>query len=83
VIRDGVRVNAVCPGPVDTPLLRDIEASQADGDPERLRQRRTASIPQGRYAEPFEIANVMAFLASDLASHMVGQGVHVNGGSYS
>jgi len=83
VIRDGVRVNAVCPGPVDTPLLRDIEADQADGDPERLRQRRTASIPQGRYGEPVEIANVMAFLASDLASHMVGQGVHVNGGSYS
>jgi len=83
VIRDGVRVNAVCPGPVDTPLLREIEAGQADGDPERLRQRRTASIPQGRYAEPGEIANVMAFLASDLASHMVGQGVHVNGGTYS
>jgi NAD(P)-dependent dehydrogenase (short-subunit alcohol dehydrogenase family) len=83
VIRDGVRVNAVCPGPVDTQLLRDIEAGQADGDPERLRQRRTGSIPQGRYADPQEIANVMAFLASDLASHMVGQGVHVNGGSYS
>ncbi len=40
------------------------------------------SIPQGRYATPEEIANVMVFLASKLAAHMVGQGVHVNGGSY-
>jgi NAD(P)-dependent dehydrogenase (short-subunit alcohol dehydrogenase family) len=83
VVRDGVRVNAVCPGPVDTPLLREIEAGQAGGDAERLRQRRTAAIPQGRYADPREVANVMLFLASDLAAHMVGQGVHVNGGSYS
>jgi NAD(P)-dependent dehydrogenase (short-subunit alcohol dehydrogenase family) len=83
VSRAGVRVNAVCPGPVDTALMRDIEVGQSGGDAGQLRQRRVASIPQGRYAEPEEIANVMVFLASDLASHIVGQGVHVNGGAYS
>ena len=83
VARSGVRVNAVCPGPVDTPLLRKIEAGQAGGNAADLRRKRTASIPQARYAEPVEVARVMVFLASDLASHMVGQAVHVNGGSYS
>ena len=83
VARSGVRVNAVCPGPVDTPLLREIESAQAVGDPDGLRKRRTATIPQGRYASPDEVASVMLFLASDLAAHIVGQGVNVNGGSFS
>jgi NAD(P)-dependent dehydrogenase (short-subunit alcohol dehydrogenase family) len=83
VARSGVRVNAVCPGPVDTPLLRAIEADQAGGDADGLRKRRTAAIPQGRYATPEEVADVMLFLASDLAAHVVGQGVHVNGGMFS
>ena len=82
VARSGVRVNAVCPGPVDTPLLAEIEAGEAPGEGERLRQRRAAAIPQGRYARPNEVAALMVFLASDLASHIVGQGVHVNGGIY-
>lgn len=82
VARSGVRVNAVCPGPVDTPLLAEIEAGQAPGEAERFRQRRAAGIPQGRYAQPEEVAALMVFLASDLASHIVGQGVHVNGGVY-
>jgi len=83
VARNGVRVNAVCPGPVDTPLLNEIEAGQASGDLDKLRQKRIASIPQGRYAQPEDVANLMVFLASDLAGHIVGQGMHVNGGSYS
>jgi NAD(P)-dependent dehydrogenase (short-subunit alcohol dehydrogenase family) len=82
VARSGIRVNAVCPGPVDTPLLRAIEEGEAGDDADSLRRRRAASIPQGRYATPEDVANLMVFLASDLASHMVGQGVHVNGGSY-
>ena len=82
VARKGVRVNAVCPGPVDTPLLAEIEAGQAPEEAERLRQRRAAAIPQGRYAQPAEVAALMVFLASDLALHIVGQGVHVNGGVY-
>ncbi len=82
VARSGIRVNAVCPGPVDTPLLRAIEEGEAGGDAEALRRRRTASIPQGRYATPDDVAGLMVFLASDHASHIVGQGLHVNGGAY-
>lgn len=83
VARKGIRVNAVCPGPVDTPLLRDIEAGQAlDGDVNRLRQQRVASIPDGRYATPEEVARLMVYLVSDLASHITGQGIQINGGSH-
>jgi len=82
VARDGVRINAVCPGPVDTSMLRDIEAAQAPGQAEALRQRRSASIPDGRYASPEEVANLMLYLASDMASHITGQGVQINGGSH-
>jgi len=81
VARKGIRVNAVCPGPVDTEMLRDIEASQATGSTEELRAQRTASIPDGRYADPVEVANLMLYLASDLSSHITGQGIQINGGS--
>lgn len=82
VAREGIRINAVCPGPVDTPMLRDIEAAQAPGQADTLRQRRSASIPDGRYASPDEVANLMLYLASDLASHITGQGIQINGGSH-
>ena len=49
---------------------------------ERLRKQRTASIPDGRYAEPEEVARLMVYLASDLASHITGQGIQINGGSH-
>jgi NAD(P)-dependent dehydrogenase (short-subunit alcohol dehydrogenase family) len=81
VARKGIRVNAVCPGPVDTEMLRDIEASQASGSAEQLRAQRTASIPDGRYADPAEVANLMLYLASDFSSHITGQGIQINGGS--
>ena len=81
VARKGIRVNAVCPGPVDTEMLRAIEASQATGSAEQLRAQRTASIPDGRYADPVEVANLMLYLASDLSSHITGQGIQINGGS--
>ena len=81
VARKGIRVNAVCPGPVDTEMLRVIEASQATGSAEQLRAQRTASIPDGRYADPVEVANLMLYLASDLSSHITGQGIQINGGS--
>ena len=82
VARKGVRVNTVSPGPVDTPMIREIEAGEARGDASALRAKRTATIPDGRYAEPAEIANLMVYLASDYASHITGQDVEINGGSH-
>jgi len=73
--RDGVRVNALCPGPVDTPLLRELFAA----DPERAR-RRLVHVPMGRFAEPVEIANAALFLASDESSFMTASTFLVDGG---
>lgn len=82
VARKGVRINAVCPGPVDTPMIQAIEAEQAPGRAHELRAQRAASIPDGRYALPQEVAQLMLYLASDRASHITGQGIEINGGSH-
>jgi len=73
--RQGVRVNALCPGPVNTPLLRELFAS----DPERA-ARRLVHVPMGRFAEPEEIAAAAAFLASDDASFITASTFLVDGG---
>jgi NAD(P)-dependent dehydrogenase (short-subunit alcohol dehydrogenase family) len=73
--RRGVRVNALCPGPVDTPLLRELFAK----DPERA-ARRLVHIPMGRFAEPEEIAAAAVFLASDDASFVTATAFMVDGG---
>ncbi|MFC4535827.1 3-oxoacyl-ACP reductase [Sphaerisporangium dianthi] len=73
--REGIRVNALCPGPVNTPLLRELFAK----DPERA-QRRLVHIPLGRFAEASEIAAAAAFLASDDASFITGAEFLVDGG---
>ena len=86
VARKGVRVNAVCPGPVDTPMIEAVELGQAGGDPEALkalRAQRLAMVPDGRYASAREVAQLMVYLASDLSTHITGEGVHINGGQYS
>ena len=73
--RQGIRVNALCPGPVNTPLLQELFAS----DPERA-QRRLVHIPKGRFAEPEELAAAVAFLASDDASFITASTFLVDGG---
>jgi NAD(P)-dependent dehydrogenase (short-subunit alcohol dehydrogenase family) len=73
--KDGIRVNALCPGPVNTPLLRELFAA----DPERA-QRRLVHVPAGRFAEPDEIANAALFLASDESSFVNASTFLVDGG---
>ncbi len=73
--RRNVRVNALCPGPVNTPLLRELFAK----DPERA-ARRLVHVPMGRFAEPEEIAAAAAFLASDDASFITASTFLVDGG---
>jgi NAD(P)-dependent dehydrogenase (short-subunit alcohol dehydrogenase family) len=73
--RRGVRVNALCPGPVNTPLLQELFAK----DPERA-ARRLVHVPMGRFAEPEEIAAAACFLASDDASFVTATTFLVDGG---
>ena len=73
--REGIRVNALCPGPVATPLLMELFAK----DPERA-ARRLVHVPMGRFAEPEEIAATVAFLASDDASFITASTFLVDGG---
>ena len=73
--RENVRVNALCPGPVNTPLLQELFAK----DPERA-ARRLVHVPMGRFAEPEEIAAAAAFLASDDASFITASTFLVDGG---
>jgi NAD(P)-dependent dehydrogenase (short-subunit alcohol dehydrogenase family) len=73
--RQGVRVNAICPGPIDTPLLRELFAK----DPERA-ARRLVHVPMGRFGNAREIAAAVAFLASDDASFVTASAMLVDGG---
>jgi len=73
--REGIRVNALSPGPVATPLLMELFAS----DPERA-QRRLVHVPMGRFGEPEEIAAAVAFLASDDSSFITASNFLVDGG---
>ena len=73
--RDGIRVNALCPGPVNTPLLKELFATDADRAARRL-----VHVPMGRFGEPEEMANAVLFLASDESSFMTASTFLVDGG---
>jgi NAD(P)-dependent dehydrogenase (short-subunit alcohol dehydrogenase family) len=76
-VKDGIRINAVCPGEVNTPMLASERSEPVT--PEMM-QRLAASVPLGRMAEPVEIARVVLFLASDAASYMTGAMITVDAG---
>ena len=73
--RKGVRVNALCPGPVNTPLLQELYAKDQEAAARRL-----VHVPMGRFAESREIANGVLFLASDESSYVTAQTFLVDGG---
>ena len=73
--RQEINVNAVAPGVIDTEMSRTI--------PEEVLGEMMVQIPLGRFGEPSEIAEVVLFLCSDLASYVTGQTIHVNGGWWS
>lgn len=76
----GVRVNAVCPGPVNTRMMRGIENGLSADNPEAAKSQFADSTAIKRYAEPEEIANVVLFLASDKASYVTGSIFTADGG---
>jgi NAD(P)-dependent dehydrogenase (short-subunit alcohol dehydrogenase family) len=84
--RENIRVNAVCPGPIDTPMLRVFVArpdqkATAGMDPEELvRKRAAGAVPLGRTGRPEEVASAALFLLSDEASFVTGAALPVDGG---
>lgn len=84
--KEKIRVNAVCPGPVDTPMLRVFvarpDSQMPPGEtPETLVLKRGGQVPMGRPARPEEIANAALFLLSDEASYVTGVALPVDGGA--
>lgn len=77
---DGVRVNVICPGPVDTPMLPTFFGRDPGADMADLMSGFIALIPMGRPASPAEIAGVVAFLASDDAGFVTGVTIPIDGG---
>ena len=78
--RKGVRVNAVCPGPVDTRMIHSIEGQINPDDPAAVSARYQAAMPTGRYSTVEDIANTVLFLCSDLAANINGAQYVVDGG---
>ncbi|MCP3856133.1 MAG: SDR family oxidoreductase [Actinomycetia bacterium] len=76
----GIRVNAVCPSPIETRMMRSIEARISPDDPEAAKKITTKQLPLGRYGEPEEVADLVAFLCSDHASYINGSIIPIDGG---
>jgi 3alpha(or 20beta)-hydroxysteroid dehydrogenase len=81
VAREGIRVNAICPGAVHTRMMRSIEKGVSPSNPEAFLSSREKAIPDGRYAEAEEIAHKVLFLGSEFASHMTGHYLAIDGGA--
>nr|WP_294503246.1 glucose 1-dehydrogenase [uncultured Rhodopila sp.] len=80
VARAGVRVNVVCPGPIDTRMIHSLEAMLNPDDPASVGTRYQSNIPIGRYGTAEEVANLVIFLSSDLASNITGGHYVCDGG---
>lgn len=80
-VDDGIRVNAICPGPIETRMMRAMERGVNPDDPEAVHTSLAASTPMGRYGEAEEIAAMVAFLASEDASYITGSIFNVDGGT--
>ena len=82
VARLGIRVNAVCPGAVNTDMMQSIaEKSLSAKNVDEFKKNHSESIPDGRYGETHEVARQILYLASDLASHITGQSLIIDGGA--
>jgi NAD(P)-dependent dehydrogenase (short-subunit alcohol dehydrogenase family) len=80
VAKQGIRINAVCPGPVDTRMIHSLESQLMPGDPAKVEAAYKAALPTGRYSTAEEIANMVLFLCSDMASNTTGGQFVVDGG---
>jgi NAD(P)-dependent dehydrogenase (short-subunit alcohol dehydrogenase family) len=77
---EGIRVNAICPSPIETRMMRSLERGINPDNPEMVHQNITAQNPLGRYGEPSEVAALVAFLCSDDASYLNGGIFPIDGG---
>jgi NAD(P)-dependent dehydrogenase (short-subunit alcohol dehydrogenase family) len=80
VARQGIRVNAVCPGPVQTEMIETVQREINPNDPDAVKAGYQDSIPSGRYSDPREIADTVLFLCSEHAANITGTHLTVDGG---
>ena len=83
LVPQGIRVNAVCPSPIETRMMRSLEEGFGGDQAEMIRKDFAARNPMGRYGEPDEVAALVAFLASEDASYINGGVYTIDGGSVS